>query len=103
MAGPVLHFGVKRSRRWCLVTVVVFLVTAVSIFTGLHARQDNHGELRFPRPEVTSNLAEDIHTKQFTKPDGVKIIGLVFFGRKNRVEILRCFLEVGLHLVYNKR
>ena len=32
----------------------------------------------------------------YTKPKDVKIIGLVFFGRRKRVELLRCFIERNL-------
>jgi len=37
-----------------------------------------------------------IQIKEFVKPKDIKIVGLVFYGRKNRVEMLRCYLERNL-------
>ena len=34
--------------------------------------------------------------RAWKKPDGLKVIGLVFYGRKEFVEILDCYLKVGI-------
>ncbi len=50
-------------------------------------------QLTFPSQESATN---DSRVWSFDKPKDIKIIGLVFFGRKSRVEILRCYLERNL-------
>ena len=50
--------------------------------------------MAFPTPHSEHRYAQKIHVKEFVKPKGVKIIGLVFFGRRSRVEMLKCFIEV---------
>jgi hypothetical protein len=34
--------------------------------------------------------------RAWKKPDGLKVIGLVFYGRKEFVEVLDCYLKVGI-------
>ncbi|RMD41666.1 hypothetical protein DV735_g3432, partial [Chaetothyriales sp. CBS 134920] len=41
-------------------------------------------------------FSADMGVKEFRKPEGIKVIGLVFFGRRDRVEIMKCFLEKNL-------
>ena len=41
-----------------------------------------------------ARLAHEQELVQWTKPKDVKIIGLVFYGRKRYVEILECYLRV---------
>lgn len=94
MAGPLLHFDAKHSRRRWIIAILIFVVLAALITTLTHYRRDHYGELRFPTSHAEPGFAKDLRIEEFIKPEGVKIIGLVFFGRKNRVEILRCFLEV---------
>ncbi|KIV85934.1 hypothetical protein PV11_01584 [Exophiala sideris] len=97
MTGPALQFNGKRSsRRRLIIALVIFFISAISISIYTFARQTYHGELQFPTPESASGFSKDVRVEQFIKPEGIKIIGLVFFGRKNRVEILRCFLERNL-------
>ncbi|KEF59692.1 uncharacterized protein A1O9_04538 [Exophiala aquamarina CBS 119918] len=96
MAGPLLHSDPSSSRRRWLVAVLGFAVLATIIATAAHYRQNYSGELAFPVPDGHSGFSKDLQVKEFIKPQGVKIIGFVFFGRKSRVEILRCFLERNL-------
>ena len=95
MAGPLLHSDGKSSRRRWFIVVIVFTFVAVLIAVATHYRQNHYGELSFPTPD-RMGYSKQLQVKEFVKPEGVKIIGLIFFGRKSRVEILRCFLERNL-------
>lgn len=91
MAGALLHGdGSKAKRRW-FILIVLFTIIAALLSGGYHYKTNYYGQLAFPTPH---GYAKDLTVKEFVKPDNVKIIGLVFFGRRNRVEMLRCFLEV---------
>lgn len=94
MAGPLLHSDATNSRRRWFVVVLVFAVLATIIGTATHYRQNYSGDLAFPLPDGPTGFSKDLKVGEFVKPEGVKIIGFVFFGRRSRVEILRCFLEV---------
>ncbi|KIX02836.1 uncharacterized protein Z518_08779 [Rhinocladiella mackenziei CBS 650.93] len=96
MAGPLLHSDSKSSRRRWLIGIVVFTIIAILITTSAHFRGNSYGDLSFPAPGSETGSPRTLRLKEFIKPEGIKIIGLVFFGRKNRVEILRCFLERNL-------
>ena len=96
MAGRLLHSDSNISRRHWFVAVLVFGVLATIIATAAHYRQNYSGELAFPTPDSHTGFAKELQIKEFVKPEGLKIIGFVFFGRRSRVEILRCFLEVSL-------
>jgi hypothetical protein len=39
--------------------------------------------------------------RKFTKPPSLRIIGLVFYGRKETVEILNCYLQVNFKLFFS--
>jgi hypothetical protein len=90
MAGS-KHKDTKR-RQWFII-VAVFLVFAILLAASNHYKNNYYGDLEFPTP---SGHATSLSVKDFAKPAGIKIIGLVFFGRKSRVEMLRCFLERNL-------
>lgn len=94
MAGSRLYSDAKYSRRRWIVGILTFLTFAVLVTSFTHYRRNYYGEMSFPTSHVDPEFTKDLRIKEFIKPEGVKIIGLVFFGRKNRVEILRCFLEV---------
>ncbi|KAK5082309.1 hypothetical protein LTR05_007455 [Lithohypha guttulata] len=51
-------------------------------------------------PVPISQLGISLHNQgtqhQLLKPKDVKVIGLIFFGRKDRVQILKCYLERNL-------
>lgn len=94
MAGPILHSDGNNSRRRWILVVVVFAILALIISSISHYRQNYYGELSFPTPDSHTGYSKDLQVKEFVKPVGIKIIGFVFFGRRSRVEILRCFLEV---------
>lgn len=98
MAGPILHSETSKSRRRWLVILTCLAVVALLISFATHYRQNYYGQLSFPSPDSHTGYSNDLQVKEFVKPPGIKIIGFVFFGRRSRVEILRCFLEVPLLL-----
>ena len=95
MATPKRAFDRDVKRHRCFIIIAVFLVMAIILAAGNHYK-NNYGELAFPTPDGSSGFSTKLENKQFTKPEGIKIIGLVFFGRRNRVEMLRCYLERNL-------
>lgn len=97
MAGPILHSDSKSTRlRLWFFAFVVFAVVATVIAATTHYRLNYYGEISFPTSQSSTGFSKDLKVKEFIKPDGIKVIGLVFFGRKSRVEVLRCFLERNL-------
>ena len=72
-----------------ILSIIILIFTFTPPFRPRH-----HGEMAFPTPHSDQAYAPKIHIKEFVKPKGVKIIGLVFFGRRNRVEMLKCYVEV---------
>ena len=86
-----------KRRRW-IIGVAVFLVLAVLLAASNHYKNNYYGEVAFPTPKSSTGFSTNLTNKEFKKPEGIKIIALVFFGRKNRVEMLKCYLEVGLLL-----
>ncbi|RMZ92556.1 hypothetical protein DV736_g220, partial [Chaetothyriales sp. CBS 134916] len=63
-----------------------------------HYKSNYYGEAVFPLspPPPPPVFTTSLGVKEFRKPEGIKVIGLVFFGRRDRVEILKCFLERNL-------
>ena len=51
-------------------------------------------QVAFPL-QITSTSHSLLPTN-LVKPDNVRVIALVFFGRRNRVEMLRCYIERNL-------
>ena len=95
MAGTKFSANNDTKRRRWFTIVAVFLVLAILLAGGNHYR-NNYGELAFPTSDGPTGHSTKLENKEFTKPKGIKIIGLVFFGRRNRVEMLRCYLERNL-------
>jgi hypothetical protein len=85
----------RTRRRWLIIGTVLSVLILIFTFTPPF-RPRHHGEMAFPTPHGEHAFAPKIHVDGFVKPKGVKIIGLVFFGRRNRVEMLKCFIEVWL-------
>ncbi|KIW17200.1 hypothetical protein PV08_04391 [Exophiala spinifera] len=96
MAISRLYSDGKYSRRRWIVGILAFLTFAVLVISFTHYRRNYYGEMSFPTSHIETEFTKDLRVKEFIKPEGVKVVGLVFFGRKNRVEILRCFLERNL-------
>ena len=93
MAGSKFSETSTKRRRWFIGIAVTF-VFAVLLAASNHYRNNYYGEVAFPTPHSPTGFSTNLHVKEFKKPENIKIIGLVFFGRRNRVEMLRCFLEV---------
>jgi hypothetical protein len=87
----------KTRRRWLIFATVLSVLILIFTFTPPF-RPRHRGEMAFPTPHGEHGFAPKIHIKEFVKPKDTKIIGLVFFGRRNRVEMLKCFIEVRICL-----
>src|ERR1700722_11175932 len=83
----------QTRRRWVIIGTILSVLILVFTFAPPF-RSRHHGEMAFPTPHSDHEYAPKVQIKEFVKPKGVKIIGLVFFGRRNRVEMLKCFIEV---------
>jgi hypothetical protein len=98
MAGAILSGDPKSSRRRWIIALVTFSVLAILLAATSRHHLQRPRELAFPLPDSHLGHSKLIEIKEFVKPKDVTIVGLVFFGRKNRVEMLRCYLEVSAHL-----
>jgi len=94
MARSLFHGDGKASRRRWLIGIAVFTAIAILIAVTTYQRPKVHGDVAFPPFDSPPGLVKDIPVGEFIKPAGLKIIALVFYGRRSRVEISRCFLEV---------
>lgn len=83
------------SRPRCLVAFIIALIATITLLTSASWR-DQPGEFAFPINGPTTSFATNLALKEYVKPPGIKVTGLIFFGRKDRVELLRCYLEVSL-------
>ncbi|KIW66734.1 hypothetical protein PV04_06034 [Phialophora macrospora] len=83
---------VRRSLAVALVGALCFAILVLHRLRELHSQRP----LSFPTSESATGFSNDLRVWQFDKPDDVKVIGLVFFGRKSRVELLRCYIERNL-------
>ena len=96
MGGPLLHNEAKSKRRRWIVIVTIFAFVAFAISATSVHRGRGPRPLVFPTPHLQTPFSESIVIPHFERPKDIKIVGLVFFGRKDRVEMLRCYLEVRL-------
>jgi hypothetical protein len=94
MAGAILSGDPKSSRRRWIIALVIFSVLAIMLAATSRYHLQRPREFAFPLPNSDLGHSRLIEIKEFVKPKDVTIVGLVFFGRKNRVEMLRCYLEV---------
>ncbi|KIW32528.1 uncharacterized protein PV07_04062 [Cladophialophora immunda] len=92
-----LRFGMSNTQRRRIIAFA--LCFAIFIVTAAHYRLQRHkayGRLVFPVQRSVPGLSDTLGVTGYDKPNGLKIIGIVFFGRRSRVEMLRCFLERNL-------
>ena len=87
----------RLQRRWQLIILTAILSIIIFLFFSFeHPRSPK--EIADPLP--ISQLGISLHNQGTSntpiKPKDVKVIGLVFFGRKDRVRILKCYLERNL-------
>lgn len=78
-------------RRALAIIVVCAISITLLLSWSLNDLQRRDG-LDSPSSVWLPSVPADLKTLGFSKPQHIKIVGLVFFGRKSRVEILRCFL-----------
>ncbi|KAJ9609654.1 hypothetical protein H2200_005982 [Cladophialophora chaetospira] len=86
------------NRRWLAAAFIIASCALMLLIYQLYFHEPRQS-LAFPISHSPTGSSKDLRLLEFPKPhlqDGVKIIGLVFFGRKDRVEILRCYLERNL-------
>jgi hypothetical protein len=102
-----------RAARFCIIAIVAF--AACWVIYGLSTGQDLLAPLRVISDQLPSRLqpgategtpsdSQDkrpglppapVHNnEEYFIPPGLRIFGLVFFGRKETVEILDCYLRV---------
>ena len=95
--GGLFDFA-RLQRRWQLLTLTVILSITVFLFFSVDKQGPPPREIADPVP--LSHLGVSIHNQispnRQLKPKDVRIIGLVFFGRKDRVQIMKCYLERNL-------
>lgn len=88
----------RIQRKWQILILCALLGAITFLFFSVDHRVAPPRDVLDPLP--ISQLGISLHnlglTNKLTKPPDIKIIGLIFFGRKDRVQILRCFLERNL-------
>jgi hypothetical protein len=102
VAGAMLNRDRISSRRRWIIALFIFSLIVITLTATPRYRLGRSREFAFPVPHSDTGYSKMIEIKEFVKPKNVTIIGLVFFGRKNRVEMLRCYLEVGPQLAHLK-
>ena len=82
-------------RKW-IVTIIACSIIVTLLTTGARWRP-RHRDLAFPiqlSPLSTLEFQKQVLIKDLVKPPNITVVALVFFGRKSRVEMLRCYIEV---------
>ena len=75
--------------RWKSRASVKWIVLVAIIASGLVW-------LRFVQHATASSVIQSLRPGTMTKPEGFKIIGLLFYGRRSTIEILECYLRKNL-------
>ena len=70
----------RHRRRWCTPLGSLCLLYALWYYMVVIMRVGTRGPATYEAPLI--------------KPLGIKVSGLVFFGRRDRVSCLRCYIEV---------
>jgi hypothetical protein len=83
--------SMRRSLAAALLAALSLVILISYYLFDLQSRESS-----FPSPESVTGFSTDLTVWGFDKPEDIKVIGLVFFGRRSRVEILRCYLERNL-------
>ena len=107
MTGPLLSGDRQTSRRRWVVVAAVFTLILLLFTVSSQYRSSQPHDLEHRPPQPPSHTAQPasqassqpspvkpVPDPQFTKPKDVPIVGFIFFGRRSRVEILRCYIEV---------
>ena len=90
---------ISPRRRW-IIALIIFSLIAITLTATPRYHVGRPREFAFPVPHSDIGHSKMIEIKEFVKPKDITIIGLVFFGRKDRVEMLRCYLEVSTLLAH---
>jgi len=73
---------------------VAYLYAAdYNVFTS-STRPSNLSPIVMPLVESPSEAWYNLRAGDVIVPEGVKVIGLVFYGRREYVQVLECYLEV---------
>jgi len=87
----------RLQRRWQLIILTAILGIIVFLFFSFdHPPPRRRAADTLPISQLGVSLHNQGTAGRLIKPKDVKVIGLVFFGRKDRVRILRCYLERNL-------
>lgn len=73
--------------------VAYFFAAGYNIF-ALSTRPSHLDSIVMPLVESPSEVQYNLRAADVVIPKGVKIIGLVFYGRRDYVKILECYLKV---------
>jgi hypothetical protein len=94
MAGAILNSGHTSSHRRRTIAFVVLSLIAITLAATLRHHLGRPRLLASSPSYADAGYSKPVKIKEFVKPKGVTVIGFVFFGRKSRVEMLRCYIEV---------
>ena len=96
MAVPLLSWDKQNSRRRGVIVAAAFTLILLILTATSHYRapRRHHLEQSIDYAPPAADPEKTVSVPHFTKPQDVVIVGYVFFGRKSRVEILRCYIEV---------
>ena len=88
-------------RIGCLTGLFLAIYLTIFYHSSLRVRSHPHGITKqiLPHPYDRSLDTQIAHLKEIAewqKPEGMKVVGLVFYGRRRFVSILRCYLDVRL-------
>lgn len=88
----------RLQRRWQFFILTFILSVSAILFFAVDHPPPPPRDISNPVP--ISQLGISLHNQGVSekpiKPKGTKVIGLIFFGRKDRVQILKCFLDRNL-------
>jgi hypothetical protein len=98
MASAILSGDHRLARRRWTIALLTFSFIAILLAATSRYHLQRPREMAFPLPGQELGHSKFIEFKEFVKPNNITVAGLVFFGRKDRVEMLRCYLEVSMHV-----
>jgi hypothetical protein len=92
----------KLSVYHLIACAVIFFVSGLLYLSQHHFRLRSYLPSKPPLsyvhppapPPLDLSAGYNAYNGDFRKPPGLKIVGLVFYGRREFVEILNCYLQV---------
>ena len=90
---PLWYQSRSMVRTHLVIRRCVWLATVVMVLGTLALIGNFHQDIR-QAVRRKDDLKESNGTGVFEKPDNLTIIGMVFYGRRARVEMLDCYLKV---------